>query len=141
MVVLDANVLVYAVNESLPHHARARRWLEAALNGDESVGFAWTALLAFIRIATLPALSPQPLDVAQAFDLTDEWLGAPAAVMVHPTARHGALLRGLLLEAGTAGNLVGDAHLAALAVEHGARVCSFDRDFGRFPGVSVVIPT
>lgn len=140
MILVDANVLLYAVNESLPQHPRARRWLENALNGEETIGFAWMALLAFVRIATLPALSPSPLEAARALDLADEWLATRPATIVHPTTRHAAILRGLLSEAGTAGNLVGDAHLAALAVEHGARICSFDRDFDRFPGIIALVP-
>jgi len=141
MVLVDANVLVYAVNESMTHHARAKRWVEEALNGTESVGFAWIVLLAFIRLSTLPAVFPSPLDVTTALDVVDAWLSARPAVVVHPTARHAALLRGLLVHTGTAGNLVTDAHLAALAVEHGARVCTFDRDFSRFPGVQTFAPS
>ena len=140
MVLVDANVLLYAVNEDMPQHARARRWIETALNGEEAVGFAWVVLLAFLRIATLPALAPQPLSTGLALDLVDAWLSAPAAIVVHPTTRHASVLRGLLVEAGTGGNLVSDAHLASLAVEHGARLCSFDRDFARFPGVPVFAP-
>jgi len=140
LVIVDANVLVYAVNESMPQHSRARGWLEEALSGHESVGFAWVVLLAFMRIATLPALFPQPLSTSDALGLVDDWLDAGPAVVVHPTVRHAAVLRSLLLEAGTAGNLVSDAHLAALALEHGTRICSFDRDFNRFPGVRVLTP-
>ncbi len=140
MVIVDANVLVYAVNESMPQHSRARGWLEEALSGHESVGFAWVVLLAFMRIATLPALFPQPLGASDALDVVDDWLGARPAVVVQPTVRHATVLRSLLTEVGTAGNLVTDAHLAALSLEHGARVCSFDRDFSRFPGVRVFTP-
>lgn len=140
MVVVDANVLLYAVNESSPHHVRAKRWMEEALNGTETVGFAWVVLLAFVRIATHPGLSPDPLRSSDAFDLVDRWLGAQVAVTVDPTARHAGWLRRLLDQAGTAGNLVSDAHLAALALDHGAKVCSFDRDFARFPGLRTVVP-
>lgn len=140
MVLVDANVLLYAVNASTPNHIPAKRWMEAALNGEEAVAFAWVALLAFVRIATLPAFSPEPLGAAQALDIIDEWLASGPATVAHPTSRHPAILRGLLDQAGTAGNLVADAHLAALAVEHGARVCSFDRDFARFPGIGVHTP-
>ena len=140
MVIVDANVLLYAVNADMPQHARARRWIEEALNGQESVGFAWVVLLAFVRIATLPALCPTPLVTAEALDLVDAWLDAPAAVVVQPTARHAGVLRGLLMEAGTGGNLVADAHLASLAIEHGSRICRFDRDFACVPGAKVVLP-
>src|SRR5205823_2517563 len=98
-------------------------------------------LLAFVRLSTLPAIFIAPLGTATALDIVDGWLGAGAATVVEPTPRHAQVLRALLGEAGTAGNLVNDAHLAALALEYGARVCSFDRDFERFPGVKAVVPT
>ena len=140
MVLVDANVLLYAVNDSMPRHASAKRWIEQALSGTEAVGFAWHVLLAFVRLATLRALFPIPLEADAALDLVDEWLGARPALVVHPTARHASVLRGLLRESGTAGNLVSDAHLAALSIEHGARICSFDRDFNRFPGIRAFAP-
>lgn len=135
MKIVDANVLLYAVNRDAPLHARARRWLDGALGGGETVGFAWAVLLAFLRLATRGDLFPRPLEPDQAFRVVEAWLGAPRAVVVHPTARHLQILRGLLEPFGTAANLVNDAHLAALAVEHGATIVSFDRDLGRFPGV------
>ncbi|MHB8507764.1 MAG: TA system VapC family ribonuclease toxin [Candidatus Dormibacteria bacterium] len=141
MVIVDANVLLYAVNRTAPNHSPARRWIEEALNSDEALGFSWTVLLAFLRIATMPALSPTPLETTQALDVIDSWLGAPPAMVVQAGPRHAGLLRGLLSGAGTAGNLVGDGHLAALALEHSARICSFDRDFARFPGVNSFRPT
>jgi uncharacterized protein len=140
VVIVDANVLLYAVNDSMPQHGRAKQWAESALNGNESVGFAWVVLLAFIRLTTLPTLFPTPLGVSTALDLVDDWLGARPAVLVHPSARHASVLRGLLHQTGTAGNLVSDAHLAALCIEHGARICTFDRDFNRFPGVRAFAP-
>lgn len=141
MVVVDANVLLYGVNQSAPQHERARRWIEEALSGVESVGFAWVALLAFVRIVTLPALHPHPLTCAQAFDVLDRWLEAGPATIVQPTSRHAGVLRGLLEQSGSAGNLVSDAHLAAVALEHGARLCTFDRDFARFPGLKAFAPS
>ena len=131
---------LYAINESLPQHAGAKRWMEAALRGNDAVGFAWVVLLAFVRLSTLPALFPNPLETSVALDLVDDWLAAGPAVVVHPTARHAAVLRGLLGESGTAGNLVTDAHLAALCVEHSARLCTYDRDFSRFRGVTSFTP-
>lgn len=125
----DVNVLLFAQNSEAPDHERARDWLENALSGREPVGFAWAALLGFIRISTLLT---RPKTPAEAFDTVDEWLQRPAAEIVQPTRRHGGLLRGLLTEAGTAGNLTTDAHLAALAIEHGATLASFDGDFHRF---------
>lgn len=135
MKIVDANVLLYAVNRDAPLHLRARRFLDGALSGPETLAFAWVVLLAFLRLSTRPDLFPRPLTPQQAFDVVEAWLGAPAAVVVHPTVRHLAVLRGLVAPLGTAANLVSDAHLAALAVEHDAMLVSFDRDFGRFPGL------
>ena len=140
MVLVDANVLLYAINIRAPQHARCKRWLEEALGGSEMVGFAWLVLLAFARLATLPAIFSSPLAPPDAFELIDRWLSSNSALIVQPTRRHSAILRDLLIEVGTAGNLVNDAHLAALAIEHGARVCSLDRDFTRFRGLAVEIP-
>ena len=140
MIIIDANVLLYAVNESMPRHARARGWFEDALNGSEAVGFTWIVLLAFVRLSTLRSLFPTPLPVTAALDLVDDWLAAPPAIVVHPTTRHATILRGLLSESGSAGNLVSDAHLATLCIEHGARICTYDRDFNRFSGLNVVTP-
>lgn len=136
MLLVDANVLLHAANERAMEHETARRWLIAALAGGEAVAFAWTVILAFVRLSTHPAVYPRPLTVAQAVQASEAWLGARSAIVVEPTRRHLPLLHGLLERAGTAGNLVGDAHLAALALEHGATVVSFDRDFARFDGVA-----
>lgn len=129
----DVNLLVYAVDESSRHHTDARSWLEQALSGTEEVGFAWLALLGFIRISTNPSALGNPLSPARAFEFVDSWLDQPVARVVHPTAQHATVLRRLLEPLGTAGNLTSDAHLAALAIEHGAELCSRDADFSRFP--------
>jgi uncharacterized protein len=131
----DANVLLHAVNSSALQHRAARRWLEASLGGTEPVGFAWLVLLAFLRLSTRRGLFPAPLAVGPAMDYVAEWLAQPPARVVNPTGRHLDVLRSLLVEAGTGGNLTTDSHLAALAVEHGAELWSFDRDFGRFEGL------
>lgn len=136
MKLVDANVLLYAVNESADHHREARAWLDGALSGEATVGFAWIALLAFLRLSTKVDLFPSPLSVDQAMARVDAWLDAPPAVVLEPTVSHPQVLRALLADLGTGGNLVSDAHLAALAVEHRCVVVSYDHDFARFPGVT-----
>ncbi len=140
MVVVDANVLLYAVDLDTAHHERSRSWLDASLAGTEAVGLAWIALLAFIRIGTNASILPHPMTADEATGQVEAWLAAPAAVMAQPTPRHASLLRGLLRDTGTAGNLTTDAHLAALALEHGADIVSYDRDFARFPGITHRLP-
>jgi len=139
-VVVDANVLLYAVDSASAHHGDSRSWLDRSLAGTEAVGLAWIALLAFVRVGTSASIFPDPLSADEATGQVETWLSAPAAVVAHPTARHASLLRGLLRDTGTAGNLTTDAHLVALAIEHGADVVSYDRDFARFPGVRHRLP-
>lgn len=129
MQLVDANVLLYAVNESASKHEPSRGWLDAALAGREPIGFSWVVLLAFLRLTTRVGLFPHPLSVAEAVSRVREWLEQPPSVVVEPTARHAAVLAGLLEQAETGGNLVNDAHLAALAVEHAATIISYDTDF------------
>ena len=140
MLLVDANLLLYAVDEEAAHHERAHGWLDAALARNEPIAFSWLAVLAFLRLSTHPAVFFRPLTPDQAADIVELWLAQPAASVLEPGRRHLALLRGLLLESGTAGNLVNDAHLAALALEHGATIVSFDRDFDRFQGVRWRLP-
>lgn len=136
----DANVLLYAIDERAPRHEAARNWLGDALSGTETVGFAWVVLLAVVRISTRAAVFERPLAAAEALDLVDGWLAQPSTTVVHPTDRHADVLRELLVPLGTAGNITTDAHLAALAIEHGADLCSSDADFSRFSGVRWVDP-
>lgn len=135
MRVVDANVLIYAVNSETSRHDVAKSWLDDALRGREPVAFCWNVLLAFLRITTHSTVFSRPLTAAEASDAVEAWLAQPAAVIIEPTSRHHAVLRGLLAKLGTAGNLVNEAHIAALAVEHDATVASFDNDFERFTGV------
>ena len=132
---IDANLLIYAVNEHSPLHRKAKAWLETTLSGPETVGLSWTVLLAFLRLTTRAGVFKSPLTVDSSLDVIDSWLNQPAVVTVEPTAQHFRILRDLIAPLGTGGNLTSDAHLAALAVEHGAILCSTDADFARFPRV------
>lgn len=132
MRLVDLNLLLYAVNEDAPLHVEARRWWEQRLSGDEQVGLSWSVILGFLRLTTRPVILPVPLTVGQAQALVDEWLEQPPCLIVQAGDRHWAILKDLLTDAGTAGSLVTDAHLAALAIEHGATLCSTDNDFKRF---------
>jgi hypothetical protein len=135
MIILDANLLLYAVNKDASQHSKAKAWLESILSGTEPVGFPWNVLLAVLRLTTRPGVFRHPLRIERAFDLVGDWLDQPAAQVVYPGTRHLAILRGLLTPLGTGGNLTSDAHLAALAIEQGAELCSCDSDFGRFAGL------
>jgi uncharacterized protein len=136
----DVNLLLYAVNEVARNHRRAKLWLESVLSGVEPVGFAWAVLLAFLRLSTRPGAFNEPLSVEMAFDQIDAWVSQQGAFIVHPGPRHAQILRDLLLPLGIAGDLSSDAHLAALAIEHGAQLCSADSDFARFPGLKWANP-
>lgn len=131
----DVNLLLYAIDETSPRFDRARPWVEGLFGGTETVALAWPVLLAFLRLTTKPQIVAAPLSIGEALDVVDGWLVRPNVVVVHPTGRHAAILRELLVPLGAAGNLTTDAHLAALAIEHGAELCSSDADFSRFPGV------
>lgn len=136
----DVNVLIYAHNSDSEFHAESKLWLEKALSGHETVAFASVVLLAFLRLTTRTGIFPKPMSVADAFRCIDSWLAMPNAVILHPGNRHWQLLQGLLVRSGTGGNLTTDAHLASLAIEHGATLVSFDHDFGRFPALDWICP-
>ena len=135
MILPDVNVLLHATNHRVAQHRAAKLWLDAALNGNERVGLAWVVLLGFLRISTRPGIFPTPLTILHASNIVRELLASTTAEVVSPGPDHALTLTRLLSSAGTAGNLVTDAHIAALAIEHGAEVVTFDRDFGRFKGL------
>ena len=132
---VDANVLLYAVNADDPHHEPSRAWLDRSLSGDDTVAFTWLVLLAFTRLATKVGLFPAPLSVDQALDRVDAWLLPRSSVLIEPGPGHLRRVRALLADLGVGGNLVNDAHLAALAVEHKSEIVSWDHDFDRFAGL------
>ncbi len=132
MTLVDLNLLLYATNSDSPAHPVAKRWVEDILSGDELVAIPWIVLLGFLRISTNPRIMERALTPAQAIAIVSGWLSRPCVRVVHPGDRHWAVLKDLLLESGTAGNLTTDAHLAALAIENGCELCSSDGDFARF---------
>ena len=132
MKLVDLNVLLYAVNRNATRHEAVRAWWEAALSDDEPIGLPWIVLLGFLRLATNAQVFFQPLTPRQAMDRVEAWVTHPKTRLVEETKEHWRILRELLEETGTAGNLTTDAHLAALAISHGAILVSCDADFGRF---------
>lgn len=135
MILVDANLLVYANDVAAPKHDKARVWLDERLNGSAKVGLPWASLLAFLRIVTNQRIFPRASTMEAAWAVVRAWLGSEATWIPLPTERHSEVLEQMLLSGGGVGNLVPDAHLAALAIEHGLVLCSADRDFTRFPGL------
>lgn len=135
MKLVDTNILLYVVNEQATQHKQLLGWWEQALNGDESIGLPWIAVLGFLRIVTSYRVLPQPLDATVALEIVDEWLTQPNVVLATEKPGHWETLRALLGPSGPAGNLTTDAHLAALAIGHGATLVSCDNDFRRFTGL------
>ncbi|MBI4542736.1 MAG: type II toxin-antitoxin system VapC family toxin [Gemmatimonadetes bacterium] len=140
MKLIDLNLLLYAVNRDSARHKRAKLWLEATLSGEETVALPWVVLLGFLRIATSPRILTRRLRAEQAMSVVDGWLRLPSVVALDAGPEHWRILRGLLAESGTAGNLTTDAHLAALAIENGCELCSTDGDFSRFRHLRWVNP-
>lgn len=139
--IVDANVLLYAVDDTSRFHESARTWLEAALNGVERVGLPWVSLMAFQRIVTHPRVTANPLTPEDAWSHVTDWLDADQAWVPTPGAGHRDILGGLLANGDLRGNLVTDAHLAALAIENGVGICSYDSDFARFGGLRWLNPS
>jgi toxin-antitoxin system PIN domain toxin len=129
---LDANLLLYAVHEGSPRHKAAAAWLTERLNGPRRVGLPWQSLGAFLRISTHPRAFERPLPPATAWERVTDWLAAPAAWIPEPGPGYARILGELIAAHDIRGNLVPDAQLAALAVEHGLTLCSADTDFARF---------
>ena len=138
--IVDANVLLYAVDADANFHRAARDWLEEALNGPARLGLPWATLLAFQRISTHPRAAASPLNPEQAWSYIADWLRADATWIPVPGAKHANILHRLIVDGDLRGNLVSDAHLAALAIEHGVGICSADSDFARFADLTWVNP-
>ncbi len=137
---IDANLLLYAYNTSSEHQSVARQWLEKTFSGSQPVRFAWVTLLAFLRIGTNSRIFPRPFTAPEAVALVSDWLGLPAVSILEPGENHWNVLSDLVTTSQANGPLVMDAHLAALAIEHGATLCTTDLDFSRFPGLRFLNP-
>lgn len=135
MILVDANLLVYAYVSSMPQHKHARDWLDEKLNEASPVGLPWPSLLSFARLVTNPRVFERPESMENAWRQIESWLNRPPVWIPAPTERHAAVLGMLLTKTAGRSNLVPDAHLAALAIEHGLILCSADGDFARFPGL------
>ena len=135
MILMDANILLYAEDDLSPHHEAARSWWDSQLSGVSPVCFCWTVLGAFIRISTNPRVYEHPLALPQALSRVQSWLDQPCVRMIQPTQQHWAVFQKMLREGQAVANLVTDAHLAALSVEHGCELISSDADFSRFQGI------
>ena len=140
MILVDANILLYAENSLHPRNRKAREWWDDQLSGSKSVCLCWTVLSAFIRIGTNPRVFESPLSLEQAVARVQSWLEQPCARVVRPTDRHWIVFQQMLSDGQAVANLVTDAHLAALAIEHGCRLASTDSDFARFPKLKWMNP-
>ena len=140
MILVDANILLYAEDALHPRHEAARTWWDEKLSGSGPVCLCWTVLSAFIRIGTSPRVFERPLDLQQATQRVQSWLDQPCTRIVRPTEGHWNMFQRLLTEGQALANLVTDAHLAALAIEHGCVLVSTDSDFSRFPKLKWINP-
>ena len=140
MKVLDLNILLYAINRDSPRHADAKAWLESAISGEETIGIPWVVILGFLRLTTSRQVFQRPLSTDEACGIVEGWLAQDSVIALNPGDEHWPTLHRLMREAGSAGNLTTDAHLASLAIENGAALCSTDADFARFPHLRWVNP-
>jgi toxin-antitoxin system PIN domain toxin len=140
VILVDINMLVYASIPAFAQYQAARQWLDVQLNGATPVGLPWASLLGYLRLVTNPRIVRPPVPMATAWQRVSAWLSAEPVWTPAPTERHADVLGQLLVAPGVHGNLVPDAHLAALAIEHGLTLCSSDSDFARFPGLRWLNP-
>ena len=137
---VDANILIYAYHTGSPYHGRMKSWLDGTLNGVPKAGLPWASLLAFARIVTNPRVFEKPATVDAAWTQVLDWTRAPAAWIPHPTEEHAEVIRRILRKVSVHANDIPDLHLAALAIEHGLRICSTDSGFSRYPDLRWVNP-
>jgi toxin-antitoxin system PIN domain toxin len=140
VILVDANVILYAYHPRAEQHEPCRLWVEETFSGLMPVGLPWLSIWAFLRISTNPRAFEQPLTMRESQEIVASWLDVPVVRVIEPGERYWEILRRLLVEAQVSGPLVTDAALAALALEHGASVCTTDRDFARFPDVKTINP-
>ena len=140
MTLIDANILIYAYNTGAPEHAKSRAWLEDAFSADDQICLPWSVIHAFLRLMTSGRVLPRPVAMEVIVGIVEEWLSLPQIVVTVPGPRYFEIFRRCLIEGQVRGNLVNDAHLAALALEYGATVCTADHDFMRFDGVNIINP-
>lgn len=140
MKISDANLLIYAYNESAEQHEKARDWLLECLSSPEIFGLSWQIITAFLRISTSPRSFPLPFTLVEAIEIVEDLLAQPQVKILVPTEKHWEIFSGLIIEGQTHGAMMMDAHLAALAIEHGAVLATTDRDFARFSKVKTINP-
>jgi toxin-antitoxin system PIN domain toxin len=140
MILIDANLLIYAYNPQSEHHPAAKEWLETVFSQTDPVCLAWQTILAFLRIVTNIHVFAKPFSPKEAREIVSEWLLQAPVEILEPGERHWTILGNFMEEAQIRGPLVMDAHLAALAIEHGMTLCTHDSDFFRFPGLKLQDP-
>lgn len=140
MVIVDANILLYAYNEDAAKHGAAKSWLSKQLAGKEVLGLSWHIITAFLRISTHSKVFPVPLDLDEAIEIVHDWLDSPKVQILNPTDRHWQVLKTVILDGQAKGPLMMDAHIAALAIEHGGAIATADKDFSRFDGLKTIYP-
>ena len=140
MKITDANLLLYAYNESAPQHETAKDWLEERVSSPEIFGLSWQIITAFLRISTNPKSFPLPFTLSEAIEIVEDWLAQPQVKVLLPTENHWVIFSNLIIEGQTNGAMMMDAHLAALTIEHGAVLATTDRDFARFSKLKTINP-
>jgi toxin-antitoxin system PIN domain toxin len=140
MITPDANIDLYAYNEDAPQHTKAKIWLEEQFSSPDIFGLSWQVITAFLRISTNPKAFPNPFDLKEAVEIVDEWLVLPNLEILTPTSNHWTIFQKLIIEGQTKAAMMMDAHLAALAIEHGATLATTDSDFSKFSGLKTINP-